>query len=247
MTQPNEIQLKGLFTTRDRRLDCLPSRDPRNVNFKMRRLVAQQQVARSFIWSVGRRRAEQVHLDQGQEGACVGFAFAHELIAMPYSYPFITDIQADIIYRGAQKEDEWPGEAYEGTSVLGAAKYMTDKGFYQSYAWSKDAREVAVTVSRKGPVVLGVNWYEGMYDTDKYGYVAPTGEVSGGHSILCKGYSLPRDAFLLHNSWGAGWGIRNKDYEGCAWILASDLQRLLDEGGDACMPLRMPYDVLRLW
>lgn len=60
-------------------------------------------------------------LDQGREGACVGFAWGHELNAEPRRW-WTTDQHARVIYRRAQQLDQWPGENYEGTSVLAGAK-----------------------------------------------------------------------------------------------------------------------------
>ena len=38
-----------------------------------------------------------------------------------------------------------------------------------------------------GPVMLGIDWFEGMYHPDPYGSIRPTGQVVGGHGILAFG------------------------------------------------------------
>ncbi len=60
----------------DRRLDRLPSFDERSRNFPIRKLVAGL-IPKTHIWE-----CTQV-LDQGPDGACVGFGITHELIATP--------------------------------------------------------------------------------------------------------------------------------------------------------------------
>lgn len=236
MTAPQPQTLRGGHITHDPRLGRVPEWDEKNLQYLIRRLTAPNIAPRSYTWPVGRSMGNQIYLDQGQEGACVGFSFAHELAAKPVIVPGITNAQGEIIYHGAQDNDQWAGSDYEGSSVLGGAKYLTAKGFYASYAWTRDVHELAVAVSRKGPCVLGITMHEGMMSPDADGFLRMTGNVVGGHAILCKGYNVRRAAFLLHNSWGRGWGL-----DGTAWISGADLSALLAQDGEACMPLRKPY------
>lgn len=248
MTQPDmSFQLKGGHTTRDRRLDRLFQDDPRNNNYPMRRLVLPTWTPRSYTWAVGVGASmaypeSQLFLDQGQEGECVGYTFAHEWAAKPQVVSGVDENTAHSIYVYAQHNDEWPGTDYSGTSVLAGAKAGVEHRVYKSFAWSRSAAELAVVVSRRGPVVLGINWHEGMWDTNPAGFIAPTGEVIGGHAILCKGYNTTLHSFLLHNSWGIGWGQK-----GCAWLHEQDLQCLLDANGEACLPLRNSYTDAVVW
>jgi hypothetical protein len=188
---------------------------------------------RSYTWACGQ------FLDQRAEGACVGFAFTHELIAKPKVYQGIDENFARTYYREFQKHDEWPGEAYEGTSVLAGAKVLTRDEFYLSYAWAQTVDDLAMAVAYKGPAVLGINWHDGMWDTGPGGYIEPTGAVMGGHAILCNGFNVNRDAFRLHNSWGQHWGEN-----GGAWLKREHLRQLFVDGGEACIPLRAPYAYL---
>lgn len=236
------IALKGGHTTYDRRLDRIPEWHPENDNFPMRRLFAPSQTPRSYTWPVGPSAIAQVFLDQGQEGECVGYSLAHELIAKPVMVN-ATARTAHDIYTNAQLLDEWPGEDYSGTSVIAGVKYLHSSGYYKSYTWTRDAWELAVAVSRKGPCVIGINWKEGMWEPDKYGFLHAEGQVMGGHAILVKGFRLkrmtstyPQAAFTLHNSWGPNWGVG-----GCAYLSLDDMQTLLNEDGEACLPLRTSY------
>ena len=240
------IQLKGGLLTWDRKLDRIPSRDARNGNYPLRTVLAADSRVnlqpRSYTWPVGTNMHYQTYLDQGQEGACVGFAFAHELLAKP-QHVIIGEAGARDLYRNAQLLDEWPGEDYEGTSVLAGAKVVTGQGYYKSYSWTSNAYELAVAVSRFGPAVLGINWYENMYNVNRGGWLIPSGEIVGGHAILCKGYNKNGNYFILHNSWGEGWGMQTYGLRGCGKVEFDAMQYLLNQGGEACLPSRNPYPV----
>jgi hypothetical protein len=207
-----------------RRFDRLPSTDQRNRLFPIRALLPDKP-PRSYSWSVG------VHLDQGQEGACVGFAWGHELAAKPVPVP-TSNLDALVIYKRARQLDEWEGEDYDGTSVLGGAKAVMDTGLLLEYRWADTVEDMAVAVSRHGPGVLGTNWYRGMFQPDPDGYLRPTGPVVGGHAICVYGFSTKLNAFRLWNSWGPDWG---KD--GTALVAYDDMRTLFENQGELCVPV----------
>jgi hypothetical protein len=221
----------------DRTLDRIPSKpDPVRMSlFNVADLTAGLK-PRSYTWNVG------LWLDQGREGACVGHGWTHEAVARPVvvnSWPrpnfTATNPQAFAfeLYRWAQDHDEWEGHNYDGTSVAAGAKGMALAGCIGEYRWTHDAYDTAVAVSRSGPAVIGVDWYTGMFNPDRFGFLNLTGRVEGGHCILVNGYSLPRKAFRLRNSWGADWGQKGE-----AWLRFADLVQLLQQGGEVCIPTR---------
>lgn len=195
-------------------------------------------------------RTPPVPLDQGREGACVGFAWAQEALTTPVrvdlaliaaNVPRNGEAFASHVYREAQRIDEWEGEDYEGTSVLAGAKIMKQMGLLREYRWANNVMDVALSLSNVGPVVLGIPWYSGMY-TPHNGLLEVTGEVVGGHAILAMAYRKPgvifpsEAAFGLFNSWGPAWGLNGR-----AWIRQSSLARLLADQGEACVPTRRSY------
>lgn len=216
------IKLRDGTTTTDPRLARLELFDERSRDFKAITLKDRTQ-PRSYTWRCND------HLDQGREGACVGFGITHELIARPAECGGNVSL-ARTIYKEAQKIDPWPGENYEGTSVLAGVKVAQSMGYFDSYYWCFGAEELAVAVSWQGPVVLGVRWFEGMHSPDKDNYIQPSGKATGGHCLLCKGYSARHEAFILHNSWGTKWGKG-----GDCYISFNDMERLLSQGGEAVM------------
>jgi hypothetical protein len=240
------LELRDGSATTDPRLDRCPQYDARSLQFPIaRRLTAEQYRApRSYTW-----RLEHV-LDQGDEGACVGFGWAHELAARP---GVVTGIDAryahDHIYWPAQMQDEWPGGSYpgaspqyEGTSVLGGAKAVKAAGWISEYRWALTPDDLIIAVGYAGPAVIGINWYRDMFTPDADGYVRPTGPLAGGHCVVVTGVQIVldpggrnidnfRSSFIVTNSWGPTWG-----HEGRARISFADMLKLWP-GGEFCIPL----------
>lgn len=233
-------------------LDRIPSKpDPiRQVRFAMAPLVEGLK-PRSYSWGL------PFTLDQGREGACVAHGDTHEAIARPVIVDFdrhslpgwafravetkwkrgtsqqIAQAFAFDLYDWARRNDEWPGENYDGTSAAAGAKGMADAKLWDEYRWAKTADEFAVWVSRNGPGCFAVNWMTGMFKPDSGGYLNLTGIVEGGHLILANGFSVKRDAFRLHNSWGPDWATRGE-----AWLRREDAVTLIAQDGEMVAPIR---------
>jgi len=211
---------------RTRVFDRRVSFDERSRNFPIRAALAPTAKHRSYTWAPGPT------LDQGQQGACVGFAWAHELAARPAVIDRVTaEFARTKIYLEAQKIDQWPGEDYEGTSVIAAAKIIQQLGAMNEYRWAFGLEDLRLAVGNHGPAVLGINWYEGMEETTN-GWIKVTGSNLGGHSVLCFGVNHNEKYFKIQNSWGPAWGING----GLCRISFDDMDRLLHEDGEACIP-----------
>jgi len=213
------------------RLDRRKQFDERSRSFGIRPLLAAADTPRkprSYTWRCLR------NLDQQAEGACVGFSFAHELIARPGEVPGITAAEARAIYKHAQTLDPWDGDNYSGTSVLAGVKAVQAlyPGKYGSYRWAFGMHDCLLALSYIGPVVLGIDWYTGMFNTDNNGFIEPTGNLAGGHAILCNGINVREEYVTLTNSWGKQWGTN-----GSCKISYAGLDALLMAQGEVCVPL----------
>jgi hypothetical protein len=202
--------------------------DEKSRAYPIRALVGGK-VPRSYTWQVG------VWLDQGETSSCVGHAWAHELCARP-AVALVDQPYAMQLYREAQKIDEWPGESYDGTSVLAGAKVCKSRGFYGEYRWAFGLSDLVLALGYAGPAVLGITWHEDMFTPDSTGRIRPTGQIVGGHAILAYGVAgRTKTRFVpqiwLHNSWGKGWGVNGR-----AWMSWDDMATLLHEEGEACVP-----------
>ncbi len=186
------------------------------------------------------RYTKKVWLDQGVEGACTGFGTGHVLAAKPLDRPDIDEETARQIYHEARRLDEWPGEDYEGSSVNGAMEAARTQGLITEWRWCKTITEVKHALSYPGPLVIGVNWYDSMYEPDERGILRVSGNIIGGHCLMLGGFRLqPSDGVVyynLDNSWGPEWG-RN----GSCLISEFDLERLLQEQGEFACPKKVSY------
>jgi hypothetical protein len=208
-----------------RTLDWRPHWDDRNVLFGIMQLDCfSNGKARKSV-----RRTKSIFLDQGVEGACTGFGTAHALASSPKPDQDIADAVARDIYHEARRQDEWEGENYEGSSVNGAMKAARQMGFISSWHWCFNMPEMRHALSYHGPVVIGVNWYSGMFQPNAQGVLEVTGYLAGGHCLEVSGYK--GDLYRLENSWGKDWGDN-----GGAWIRQPDLVRLLLENGEFACP-----------
>lgn len=223
-------------------LDWGPRYDERSRNFPVRGIIRKAVRRKDRLWKVG------PILDQGQEGACVGFGWTAEGLASPVRVdlkrikaraPKEPNEFAKYVYAFAKTIDEYEGVDYDGTSVLAGAKSMQTFGLLKSYAWAFTVDEIVDAVIKKGPVVLGINWYDGMYEAPN-GVLKVTGKHVGGHCILAVGYKVKPegDTVILQNSWGSEWGIN-----GLAEISVADLARLMGEGGEACLPIKRAFGI----
>lgn len=165
-------------------------------------------------------------LDQGSEPSCVGHAWFGWLAASPIRQ---SPMLPDAIYQFAKFYDEWRGQNYEGTSVRGAAKVLAVAGHVSEYQWAWDLDTALPWLVSNGPLVAGVNWYEGMCYPNAAGLIVPSGEVVGGHAVLVYGLDVRRQLVKIRNSWGTGWGRR-----GNCLLSFDDFARLLAEDGECC-------------
>lgn len=219
--------------TYDPRLGRLKQFDHRSRNYGIREAV-EDKPFRSNTWAVAR------WLDQGYEGACVGFSLGHELLSRPIRVMHVdNEFAREKIYYEAQKNDPWPGGEYPGaypieggTSVLEGVKAVQRMGLITEYRWAFGLDDLRLAIGYKGPAVLGTWWREGQMDADRDGYIHYEGDYFGGHAILVHSVSERLKRFTLWNSWGFHWGKI-----GYCYVSFDDMEAMLYEEGEACIPL----------
>lgn len=244
--QGTETQLKALNLFKDwsapvrRKFDRVPSVDSRNSQYPVSLLWTRGDSCATITQApplITKKWDDYAYLDQGNEGACVGFGTSGELAALPESVPNVDNNFAFDIYNAAKEVDEWPGTDYDGTSVLAGAKVAKSRGYYSSYLWATNEADVATTVSNYGPVIVGFNWHEDMMDTDSNGFVHATGDVVGGHCVVIIGINVEEGYYTFRNSWGKYWGINGEGK-----ISRKDFAGLMADDGDVCKPVRVPLN-----
>lgn len=210
------------------RLGRLLHHDPRSRQFGVAPLLEKRKRPASTTWW---RRGVT---DQGNTSSCVGHAVAGLVGTSPHRQHVSRDalggLDPYVLYRWAQDLDPWPaGEPdYYGTSTLAGLAAAKRAGLIDEYRWCFGLDDVLATLSHYGPVVVGVNWYEGFDRPGEDGRLRIAGEVRGGHAVQLLGVNPDDKTVRGVNSWGPGWADRGR-FE---WEWAT-LERLLGEEGEA--------------
>lgn len=216
-------------------INTAPPQDPRlgaRVHFDVRSLlnynVAQLLPVglepRSVRWECNK------DLDQDGIGACVGFACAGEVAAVPLPL-FADNALGFSIYYAAQKRDPWPGENYEGTDPLSGLLELRDRGYIGAFYWSNNWQDFQLALSHIGPTLVATVWLGRMFTPDASNTIHAEGSIAGRHMYLIVENDTERQRCKIHNSWGASWGDGGE-----AWISWADLQLLLyDHFGEAAV------------
>jgi len=238
-------QMRDGTTVEDPRLGRLVEFDERSRQYNVADLLTAPIKGRTWY---GR-----VRLDQGQTSACTGNARTHDLAFSPIPLKNadgspLDETFAQALYNLAKKYDEWPGENYEGSSVLGAAKAASALGFIGEYRWAFNIDDYLQAIATIGPGVSGTTWLNSMF------YPRPSGELevdpssgeAGGHSYAFRGLIVSESAktsivgrgrnrkgiplMRQTNSWDKTWGLNGESF-----IWADDYERYLMPQGDQCI------------
>lgn len=172
-------------------------------------------------------------LNQGNEGACTGFALAAVInllmdrkrlgSARPQR------VSPHMLYLMARRHDEWPGEKDEGSSLRGALRGFYNCGACRSDLWptkdpdnfslatAKDARRNALgayyrlrpnladfhAAINETGVIYASAAVHAGWDNPKNGQIEP-GAGTSLHAFAIVGYDA--EGFWVQNSWGKTWG-----------------------------------------
>jgi hypothetical protein len=109
-----------------------------------------------------------------------------------------------------------------------------ERGWYTGFSWALNMSELR-TALQFGPVVVGIDVRESMFDPLANGDWVVEGNSVGGHCCLVTGYSRdygrrgPR--YRIRNSWGEHWGNNGNVY-----ISPADLDTIVfKSGGEAAV------------
>lgn len=217
----------------------------RNINHDSRsRMFAVRPVAAS-VTSV-RHEAHIGILDQGQVGACTGFAS----LACAYREPYFTLTSQPWVYPPTMQggygwysqntaEDGFPGTYAPddtGSDGLTASKVAVELGVASGYQAAFDL-DSSLLALMSGPGITGIPWFNSMFTAPSSGLleVDATSGQAGGHE-LCVDEIVAADApgngtgVLLvggPNSWGTSFGAGGRWY-----LRASDWWELRKRDGD---------------
>lgn len=180
-------------------------------------------------------------LDQGDLGACTGFATATCLNHAPYMVGRVeTDADGITIYSAATRLDAYPGNyppSDTGSDGLSAAKAAVKLGLISGYLHITTPAALASALTL-GPVIVGTDWYESMFTADGNGLVTidVASGLAGGHEYTLD--EITGDGhFGFTNSWGDSFGVGGRFY-----VEQTAFLGLLADQGDAThfVPLSAP-------
>jgi Papain family cysteine protease len=178
---------------------------------------------------------DNIQLDQGQTNHCVGFGWAAWGDCAPVEDTY-QNADGNAIYYQCKTVDGQPG-LENGSSVRSGAKVMQGRGRLGAYVFGSTTGDIKQWVTSHGPVVIGSDWTQDMFQPDADGIVRPTGLVKGGHCYLLLGYDPDTDLFEFDNSWGTSWGVGGRFF-----MSAADFDALVVQtpNGEACAGLELP-------
>jgi hypothetical protein len=170
-------------------------------------LPAFQLLPTSMVWERG------ASLNQGREGACVGFGWANWHNCKPKGWMNQVDNEyAFNWYKRAQQLDPFFGEDYDGTTVRAGARVAQERDLLDTYVWARSLDELDAWVLTKGPLVVASNWYYSMdrITSSNEVYVTPSSGIRGGHCYLL--YGKEGNTYHFQNSWGDSYGDSGSFY-----------------------------------
>lgn len=128
------------------------------------------------------------------------------------------------LYADATERDRWHAHTWPtqdvGSSGLGVAKALKDRGLIDQYGHATTAEELCAFL-QNGPVLLGMPWFAAFSAPDQAGFIDEdpdwaTSPLEGGHEVCVvaldavaqeDGALLPDHTVLrFANSWSSSWG-----------------------------------------
>lgn len=234
----------------DPRLGRLKEFDERSRNFSIAPQVTPALKGRTWYMRLTLDQGVRLNVANWDASACTGFSRTGDLAASPNPLKLPTGLPFDnlfafMVYKLAKTLDPWPGEEYEGSSVLAAAKASQKLGFIGEYRWAFNIDDWCAAISQVGSGIAGTSWFNSMFDPLPNGelVVDPSSGDAGGHAWQIRGIIVSEEGkkrllgkgrnrvgiplFRMHNSWGKEWGINGE-----AFVWADDYERYLMPGGE---------------
>lgn len=180
-------------------------------------------------------------LNQGQTPQCVGFSDKGFLNAAPIMSKPDAEPSGTTLYHWAQDNDEWAGNNYDGSSVIGGCKGMEKNGLINGWAnFTTSDQIINWTNNGYGTVIIGTYWYPEMDNVDKNGQIQEPGAMSspiGGHAYRINWWDPKKQMFLIVNSWNKQWGyqLKNGDLAGMAYARRELIDRIVFKEEGECV------------
>jgi hypothetical protein len=220
--------------------------DHRDAGFQMRAAMPQMLAAvgapkpRIHPYNEPKDRLNQRNLPQCVSYAGKGFMLAAPLMSDP-------GYDTQDVYNDCQRNDEWPGENYDGTSVRALMNVLKTRGWIKGFVWGQSVDDAIHWMNGGyGTIIVGTNWYLSMDEVDAKGFMLepkPTDTPVGGHAYRVNWWDEKKQGFLIVNSWGHGWGMldphNSGQMTGMAYMSRDLFTRLQAEDGEITAPTQV--------
>jgi hypothetical protein len=200
--------------------------------------------AKSVFW----RATVPWALDQADLGACTGFATVQARLTRPFllsTIPVTPTTLAEFeqlgrdVYSGATKRDQWPGvwpPTDTGSSGSAALDEALARHLFDGYGTVSSLAEMQRAL-QSGPLIFGVDWYNGMFSPSRCGEIKATGAVRGGHEIAIVGLDVDAKTVWGETSWGNEFGVCIEGHCGYFYMTYGMVSQLFAAGGEAEQPV----------
>jgi len=172
--------------------------------------------------------------DQGSLGSCTGNAMIGAVMTMPiWKGQQLIESDCVNLYSEATKLDNIYGSYPPddtGSSGIAVAKAAKRDGIIKGYHHAFSLQKSLAALS-KGPVIIGINWYEGFDRANENGLIEIDGSIRGGHEVVLDGIDVENGLVWGTNSWGLGYGLKGRFN-----MTFGTLKRLLKQNGDCTIP-----------
>ena len=177
-------------------------------------------------------------LNQLKLGSCTGNAWAHIASSKPNTDK-CTEANAVAIYSKATVLDDAGGIVGHyppddtGSTGYFAALAAIQLGFLNGTPTMPVGLTAVLQLLQSRPGAIGMDWYEGCDNPDGNGRVKLTGSIRGGHEIALIAVDMENRMVVFQNSWGAEYGVKYRNRDGCFMMSLDDLELLFASGADA--------------
>jgi hypothetical protein len=144
---------------------------------------------------------------QGPLGSCFPHSIAHALAARPIRI-VMRENRPTKLYFQIQLTDGIEGGEYDGANPVKGGSRAEDNfrvfrqaGFITGARQANSFDELVLGIGYVGTPVIATDWYEGMNEPDRHGFVRPVGKVIGRHAYCGLGVHVKERYFEHLNSW----------------------------------------------
>ena len=171
--------------------------------------------------------------DQGDTPHCTAYALLHAMadgaVTHPGQNPLADPTELyDAIVRRDRAANRWfPA----GATSLAMAQEAVARRWIGEFRWGYTLDEFIAPLLRGEPVLLGIDWPDGMDEPSKEGIVRWRGRNRGGHEIEANGINLRRGLARLKQSWDR----RTYGLNGHVYIPLEDVAAAIAAQGDVLL------------